>query len=509
MDIREDYKELFVKNTLFGIAQQLITIVTTFFLLPYMIYRMGAQSYGLWMILKIFSIGGYLSLAGMGFQDSVVRYLTKFYVEEDIEKFKKLYFSSLVLFFAIGILCCVIILLFNKYLFLTLFKIPDTHADQMQLCLSVYAFSFLFQFPALVLKAYYTSIQNFSRLKLWETLNIVLFFFVIVTVMYFVNNVLSVVFIETLVYFTLFIIFFFIPYRSHRKYYDLNPKYFSLNSIKNASGMTYYLFFNRIFGIGYNKMPQIVIAYFLTPTHVTYYSIISKIPRTLKLLQGMVNSAVLPVAVSLDTLRYQDKMRSLFLRGTRYSFLFLTPIAVFVFICAKDILRLWIGVDYAFLANYLQVYVLWQYLAFFVSFGSSMYTRKEHFKYLLPYALLANVVFLLIMIVFIKRLELWSIIIGLLSSGLITVYINMSLIRKINGFSFYAFFNYILKVPIIFGVLFCAVILLFLKAYAPFNNIFLLIMYAGVMYLSYMVFVYRYGLFDFERNDIILLLQKL
>jgi len=509
MHITENYKELFVKNTFFGIAQQLISIVTTFFLLPYMIYRMGVESYGLWMILKIFSIGGYLSLAGMGFEDSVVRYLTKFYVEENIEKFKKLYVSSLMLFFAIGVFCCVIILFFNKYFFLTLFKIPDTHADQMRLCLGVYAFSFLFQFPALVLKAYYTSIQDFSKLRLWETLNIVLFFSLIVTVMFFISSILSVVFVETLVYFVLFMIFFFIPFKSHKEYYDLSIKYFSLNSLKDASGMTYYLFFNRIFGIGYNKMPQIIIAYFLTPSHVTYYSIISKIPRTLKLLQGMINSAVLPLAVSLDTLHYHDKMKNLFLRGTRYSFLFLTPIVVFAIICARDVLRLWMGVDYVFLANYMRVYVLWQYLTFFISFGSSMYTQREHFKYLLPYRILANVTFLLAMIVFIKKLELWSILIGLLLSGLIIIYVNMNLIHKINRFSFYTFFNYVLKIPIIFGVLFCVAILLFLKVYVPFNNILLIVTYAGIMYLFYLVFVYRYGLFDFERNDINSLLQKL
>lgn len=509
MGIREGYKELFVKNTLFGVAQQLISIVTTFFLLPYMIWRMGAENYGLWMILKIFSIGGYFSLAGMGFQDSIVRYLTKFYVEENAERFKKLYLSSLILFFVIGVLCSIIVLFFNKYLFLRVFKIQNTYAAQMQLCLAVYAFSFLFQFPALVLKAYYTSIQDFSKLRLWETLNVVLLFFLIVVVMFFTSSILSVVFIETLISFILFMIFLFTPFKYYREYYDLNINYFSLNSLKNASGMTYYLFFNRIFGIGYNRMPQIVIAYFLTPSYVTYYSIINKIPRTLKLLQGMINSAVLPLAVSLDTLHYHDKMKNLFLRGTRYSFLFLTPIVVFMFICAKDILKLWMGVDYAFLANYMRVYVLWQYLTFFVSFGSSMYTQKEHFKYLLPYRILANVVFLLAMMVFIKKLELWSILIGLLLSGLITIYVNMNLIHKINRFSFYAFFNYVLKIPIIFGVLFCVAMLLFLKVYVPFNNILLIVTYAGIMYLSYLVFVYRYGLFDFERNDINSLLQKL
>lgn len=507
--MKENYKRVFVKNTLFGVAQQLISILAAFFLLPYMIWRMGDEGYGLWMILKIFSIGGYLSLAGMGFQDSIVRYLTKFYVEGNIEKFKKLYLSGLILFFAIGVFCCAIVLLFNKYFFLSVFKIANIHVGEVKLCLTVYACSFLYQFPALVLKAYYTSIQDFLKLRLWETLNVVLFFFLVVIVLFFSNSILSVVVVEALVYFTLFMIFLFIPFRYCKGCYSLSIKYFSPNSLKNVSGMTYYIFFNKISGLVYNKTPQIIIACFLTTSHLTYYSIISTVPRIIKLLQGMVNSAVLPLAVSLDTLSYHDKMKSLFLRGTRYSFLFFTPVVVFVMICAEDFLMLWVGSDYMFLANLLRVYVLWQYSMLLVAFGSSMYTQKEHFKHLLPYTISANIVFLCCAIVFARRLELWSILIGLLLSGFITVNINMSLIHKINRFSFNAFFNNVLKAPVIFGVPLCAAILVFLKMCLPFNNIFLLIVYAGIMYFLYMAFVYRYGLFDFEKKDINFLVSRL
>ena len=508
MRIKEGYKSLFVKNTLLSMAYQIISILSAFFLLPYMIWRLGDEVYGLWMILKIFSIGGYLSLAGIGFEGSIVRYLTKFHVEENAEEFKKLFFSGFTLFLAIGALCCLAVLVFNKYLFLSAFDIADTHASEMQSCLVIYACALLYQFPALALKAYYTSIQDFFRLKLWETLNVVLFFLLIVTIMFFDNNLLTIVCVETAVYFILFVIFLCLPVGDGKKFYSLSVQYFSLKSLKNVSGMTYYLFFNKISGIVYNKTPQIIIGCFLTSNFMTYYAIISRVPRAIKALQGMINAAVLPVAVSFETLNYRDKMKTLFLRGTRYSFLFLTPIVVFMVIYAEDFLRLWIGRDYTFLAPLFRGYVIWQYVTLLVAFGSSMYTKKEHFKKLLPYTILANIIFLCSSIMLVKRLELWSILIGLLLSGFIGINIKIKLIHKINGFSFRAFFDYILKVPVIYGLLFCAAILLLLKAYAPFDHIFWLIIYAVVMYVSYMVFVYRFGLFDFEKREISTLRQK-
>lgn len=503
------YKGLFVKNTLLSVAHQLISILAAFFLMPYMIWRMGDEGYGLWMILKIFNIGGYLSLAGMGFQDSIVRYLAKYHVEGHREAFKTLYCSGLMLFFVIGVICCLAVLFFNRHFFLSAFGIATIHAREMQLCLVVYACSFLYEFPSLVLKAFYTSRQDFFSLKLWETLNVLTFTFLVLVVMSFSESILSVVLVETAVYFTLFVVFLCLPFRRCRSWYALGLRHFSLRSLRNVSGMTSYVFFSRISSLVYTKTPEVIIGCFLAPSSMTHYAIISRIPRTIKVLQGVVNSAVLPVAVAFETLNYRDKMKTLFLRGTRYSFLFLTPIVVFTVVCAEDFLRLWIGSEYAFLANLLRAYVLWQYFMLLVAFGSSMYTQKEHFKYLLPYTLLANVVFLSAAIVFARRLELWSILLGLGLSGCITTKVNISLIHKINGFSLAAFFDYVLKVPVIVGASVCLVVLLLLKIYAPFSSIWVLIVYAGLMYVSYLALVYRYGLFDFERSDIKLLLQKL
>jgi O-antigen/teichoic acid export membrane protein len=508
MNLGKALKGLFVKNTFFGVAQQTVTMVTTFFLLPYMVWRMGAEGYGYWMILQIFSVAGYLSLAEMGFQGSVVRYLSRFHAEENTEDFRKLFVSSLLLFLAIGVLLCAAVLLFDRYLFLRIFSIPQEHARVMQAGLAVYGVSFLFQLPSMMLKAFYISVHDFLRLKLWETLNVLLFAAAIVVLMFYNTSVFWVVAIETAVNCCLFAAFFILPLRRYRELYALNPRHFSIRSLKNITGMTFYMFFFRVFGLVFNRTPQIFIAYFLTPAFMTYYAIISKIPRAMKQMQGMLNTAVVPLATSLDALREDEKMKRLFLRGTRYSFLFLSPVAVFAVLYAGEILRVWMGADYVFLANYLRLYVVWQYLNFLVSFGTSMYTRTEHFRYMTPFYTAGVTVFLLFMGVFIERYELWAVLGGMLLSSCITIPSSMILIYRINRFTFGEFFNYILKGSVIAGTAFCLAILLVIKVFLPIDSIALLVAYGGVMYLIYMALYYRFGLFDFEKDDIGLLLKK-
>lgn len=505
----KNLKELFIKNTLFSAGHQALTTATTFILMPYMIWRMGAEDYGFWIMLQIFSIGGYLSLAEMGFQGSIVRYMTKFLAEKDINSFKVLYSSGFVLFTAIGAICCISLLLFNKFFFLKIFSIPSDHSGEMQAGLTIYSISFLFQFPVMVLKAFYISTQDFFKLRLWESINVIVFALLIFAVMFFRSNVLTVVVLETAVHFFFFIVFLVIPFKYHKELYALNIKRFSMKSLRDISGMTSYLFFYKLFGLFYNRTPQIFIAYFLAPAYMTYYAIISKIPRALKLAQGVINSAVLPLAVSLDTLQRQDKMKQLLLRGTRYSFLFSTPLVVFTVLYVEDILKLWIGPNYIFLTPYLKVYILWQYANFLISFGQSMYTRTEHFKSMLPYYILGSGSFLLIMFLFIERLELWAVLLGLLLNSIIVIPPNFRIIKKITRFSFYEFFLQVLKIPVIFGALSCIILLLFMKTYLPGGNIILLILYGSIMYLLYLAVFYRYCLLDAEKKDISKLRQQL
>ncbi len=504
----DNYKTTFIKNTFLSVAQRLVTTVTTFLLMPYMILRMGSETYGYWLILQIFSIGGYLSLAEMGFQGSIVRYLTKYHAEKDHLEFKKLYLSGLTLFLALGVICLIIILLFSKYLFLRVFSIPHSYEAELKAGLTAYAFSFVFQFPAIILKAFYTSIQDFFKLKLWETLNVVVFALAVVIVMFFSIRVSTIVIIEAIIQFVFFSIFFIVPLKRYKGIYSLNLKFYSTKSLLSISGMTYYLFFYKIFGLIYNRTPQIVIAYFLAPSFMTYYAIFSKIPRTLKVMQGMINSAVLPLAVSLDTLEQQDKMKYLFLRGTRYSFVLLMPAVIFSYIYAGDILNLWVGADFVFLVYYLRAYLVWHFLNFFISFGSSMYTRTEHFKYMLPYHIAGAAVFLLSSVFLIERYELWAILLGLILSSCIVLPINIFIINRVINFSFAEFFNYVLKSPVIFGSLVCITFLVMIRSCFPAGNMSLLILYASTMYVFYMMIFYRYCIFDTERNDISMILRS-
>ena len=96
-----------------------------FFLSPFILHRLGNLTFGIW-VLSV-SIIGYMSLLDLGMQNSVLRFVSKGYTQNDHEGASEIFsaalwiriqISSLVLVLSIGI----------GYLFPYIFKVPPALA---------------------------------------------------------------------------------------------------------------------------------------------------------------------------------------------------------------------------------------------------------------------------------------------------------------------------------------------------------------------------------------------
>jgi len=93
--------ERFVSNVIwswFGVAVQLLPgLVVT----PYMIFKLGAEQYGIWSL--VFSLVGYYALVDLGFRSAAVRYAAYFSALNDTEKINELVNTLLLYFSTVGL----------------------------------------------------------------------------------------------------------------------------------------------------------------------------------------------------------------------------------------------------------------------------------------------------------------------------------------------------------------------------------------------------------------------
>ncbi|PKK84299.1 MAG: hypothetical protein CVT49_04000 [candidate division Zixibacteria bacterium HGW-Zixibacteria-1] len=124
----------FFKNIFTSTAGMAIGIIISFFFTPYLISRLGKDQYGLWTL--VFSLVAYMRLADMGIQQSLVRYVSKYYAARDWTQLNQVISSSARMYLFISTLTIVAALIIDLFI-LQLFKIPAEYFTTTQIIVLV------------------------------------------------------------------------------------------------------------------------------------------------------------------------------------------------------------------------------------------------------------------------------------------------------------------------------------------------------------------------------------
>lgn len=443
-------KRRFVRNTGFSIAQTGIATVLAVFLVPFLLWRLGTETYGLWLTLQVFSIFGLVSLAELGFQGAVVRYLVRFHTRGDARSFRKLLVTAFILFALIGALCAGAVIMFAQTAFLDVFPIPPAFESEMRLALSVYAVGLLIGFPGLILKAFFAGIQDVATVKLWEALDRIFFTVGIVVLLFFSQRLLHMVLIEQAVTLALLVVFALLARSRLPVWFSLNPREASLKTLRGVTGLSGAVFATSISNQVYVKAPEALVGAALGPVALAHYQIATRLPRVLKAFQGALNAGVLPYVVGIENTDFgpsHGKGRFA-LAGFRANFLLFVPIAMFTVVFAPEILTLWVGRDFAFLGTFLALYALWQLASVVIGFGTATLTSTAHYLRLVWQNLTINALFVAALLIFLERFGIASAFVALIVAGVASAAAVLSACRAANGFSYADFARHVLLGPV-------------------------------------------------------------
>lgn len=498
-----------VRNTAVNAAAQVIAIITGFLLLPYMLARMGTELYGLVLIAQIFSISGVMAYADGGLASAATRYMAAYYAEGRMEDVRRVLVTTIVAFLGIGAILGLGIWAFTQWAFFRFFSVPAQHVQDVRNAVYLYAVTLGLQFAVLAIKGLYAAVQDQVSIKIWETTTRLTYTGAVVAVLVFSRTVFAIVMVEQVVVLGISLVYLLLARHWYRSAFSLNPQRASVSTFKQIGSFGAHVFVNYFTTYGvYQKLPDIFISHFLGPASLTYYAIINKIPRIIKTLTAAANNAATPFAAALDGLDMRSKLSSLVLRGARYSYLVLTPSVLFVLVFAEQILSVWMGSQYAWLADMLRVFVVWQYVMFFVLYTNATITRTEQYAHLLPYSIAANVTFIATMWLTIQRWQLWSVLAAQILSMLVLAAGSLAVQRRTHAFGFADLFDEVVKLPILVGGGVALLAFSLVKvSLAPRGLIALLTALAAINGV-YVALVYRYGLEHAERTQILRLVRR-
>lgn len=443
-------KRRFFRNTGFSLVQQLVATVLGVLLVPFLLWRLGTEVYGLWLTLQIFSIFGLISLADLGIQGAVVRYLVRFHAAGDAVAFRSLLATAFVAFVGIGSVAAAGLILFAQTSFLEAFSVPPPRRADMQAALTLSAIGLLFGFPGLILKAYFAGLQDVATLKIWETLDRVIFAIGMVALLFFSDRLIHMAMVEQATAIGLLLGFAWLARSRSRNWFTINPRHATRRSLEGVTGLSGMVFATSLSNQIYIKAPEALIGASLGPVALAHYQIATRIPRVLKSVQGALNAAVLPYVAGIesDAPGSGDAKRRFALLGLRTNYILFVPVAVFIVVYAVDILRAWVGDSFAFLAGFLALYALWQLSSVIVGFGNATLTRSTHYRRLTWQNIGLSTSFVIALSLLLKPFGLSAVFALLLAFGLLGAGFVLVASRDANGFGYREFFTRVLLGPV-------------------------------------------------------------
>ena len=370
-----------LRNTAFSFAQQLAAMALAIVLVPAMLWSLGAERYGLWLILQLFNLLGLAYLAELGFAGAIVRYLARFYVERDRDAFRGLLASGFALFALIGLLTGGAVIVFAHTLLPSAFPIASAYRAEMQLALTVIGAGLVAGFPSLVIKAYFAARQDLATTKVWEFCDRLVFALGVLMLLQWTTSLIVLVLFEQALALMLTIVFAIVARRGSDGWFTLAPQLIARRRFRGVVRMSGSVFATNIVSQGFNRLPEVFVGALLGPVTLTAYQLSTRIPRVIKTLQGSLNAAVMPHIAGLDAATGNGGERAAFaVRGLRANYLLATPLLLGCALLAPTLLALWVGEEYRNLAGYMIGFAAFQALFLASNFSGATLVRQEHFR---------------------------------------------------------------------------------------------------------------------------------
>ena len=392
-----------------------------FILIPFLVLNLGLVEFGLLGMAYVFAATGYASLFELGFQGSISRSIAEYNAKGEIEKIRSLTFSSLIIFFGLGLILFSIGTVCSEFIVTTIFKVSSEQEEILIHCLYLMFSSYLFMFPIFALSGIYAGFQKFNILKGLEFASYLIFFMLSIFWVFDGRSIFYVVLALFISKLALFLGYFlFLP--SVIPGLKIKNVHFSTEIIKENWSVAKYVFMRRGSETVFLQTPGLLISIFLGPAFMAMYDIIAKLPRFIKVFIGLSNAAVMPAASELHATEDNEKLKSLFLHGFKLQTAFMIPIIAAAVWFSEEFLHVWVGEEFRSLAPVMQLMLIWTLLSMLVNYGGGILLgAKWKLKETTRLALITSALSVMLSLILINKYELYGVVGGMVTSVLITV----------------------------------------------------------------------------------------
>lgn len=346
-------RELFISNTVYNSGFKLFNQLIALFILPLFIKNLGAELYGIWIISGV--LIGYLEMVDLGFSEGVMREVSNTHANKDIEGFRKVINSSLLLFLLIGIAILILILLFRDNIINLLAVRPKDSKLAKEVLLSTAIFAPLIWGTRLTGIIFQGTLRfkEHSILSGVQTFGKTLSMMVLLKMGY---GIIEIIVFTNIVFLLLWLPSVFVLSRvSSETVIDI--KYFSWNTLAKIAPYSFAVFYAQIISMLALQTDNLIIGVAISMTGVTAYTIASKLFYTSYNYMSMISGVFQPTSYQAFAQNDRGMIEKLMFKGTKYMTLLYTPVGFIGIIISPLFIETWVGKEYLQYAIWSQLFM--------------------------------------------------------------------------------------------------------------------------------------------------------
>ena len=321
-------------------------------MLPFNMRHLGPSTYGLWVLVA--SVTAYFSVLDLGYGVAQVKFASEYRARRDSEGLNQIASSLFFLFCIIGLLAFLVgaVLAYNLDNF---FNVTPAQADTGRKVLLIISAYVAITFPASVFGGI---VNGFQRHYLNGSISIA------TSIIVAVINVLVLLsgygLVEMVAATTAIRALSHIGYamNAYRAYPGLRIRMSNVSFIRlrEVTGFSAFILLIDLANKLNYSADAIVLGAFMTTVAIAIWAVARRLVDAVQTITGQLNGAMFPIIVDTASLGQLDRLRQLFMQGTRLSLAMVLPIAAGLSLLAEPLVSVWVGPGFA--ASVPVIYIL-------------------------------------------------------------------------------------------------------------------------------------------------------
>lgn len=308
-------------------------------LLPFNVRHLGPSAYGLWMLTA--SMTTYFSVLDLGFGGSIVKFIAHYRAKRDVRGLNEIASTLFGIFSVVGIVSYLVfvVLAYNVRHVVNITPDQEPTARSLMLVIGVYV---SLGFPFSIFGGIINGFQRYDLNNMVGICSSLCVAIVNVAMLWSGTTLVQLVFVTTSIRIFTYFIYRLNAYHVFRPL-SIRPSLFLWSRVRELTSFSVYVAIIDWSNKLNYSIDAIVIGAFLSTAAVAIWTVPQRLAEMLQRLTNQLNGVLFPVVVDSDAGKKPERLRMIFIQGTRLSLVSVMPLAAALVLLMAPLIQAWVG----------------------------------------------------------------------------------------------------------------------------------------------------------------------